>query len=125
MAWLSGHAAVTAAFGGADRVGAVNEPPYPRLRVIDTGGDDRDLRWLIAQDIQVEAYGDLDGAPGKAELRRILYVALGALAELPDQPPAVDYPIITSVRSLRGGGWVPEPTGQPRYLAAVRVYAHP
>lgn len=125
VAWLSTHSEVTASLGGSGRVSAVNEPPYPRLRVLDTGGDDRGLRWLLAQDVQIEAYGDLDGMPGKSELRRILYVALGAVMELPDQPQTVGYPTVTSVRTVQAGGWVPEPSGQPRYLATVRLYVHP
>ncbi len=117
---------MTAALGGSGRVGAFNEPPYPRLRVLDTpGGDDRDLKWLIAPEIQLEAYGDLDGSPGKAKLREILYVALGALMELPHQPPADGYPVITGVASSRSGGWIPEPSGQPRYVTAVRLWVHP
>lgn len=123
--WLGTHPEVTAALGGPGRVNAVNEPPYPRLRVIDTGGDDRGLQWLIATEVQVEAYGDLGGAPGKQELRRILYLALGAVAALPDQPTPEDGPVITAVRSSRTGSWSPEPSGQPRYVGAVRVYSHP
>ena len=125
LSWLAAHPAVTAELGGAGRVGAVNEPPYPRLRLLDVAADDRGLRWLVAPEIQVEAYGDLDGSPGKAALRRILYVALGALQELPDQAPTPGGPTITGVVSSRGGGWVPEPSGQPSYVAAVRVYTHP
>lgn len=125
LAWLEGHAAVTAALGGPGRVGARNEAPYPRLRLLDVGSDDRGLRWLIAPEVQIEAYGDMDGSPGKAELRRILYVALDALMELPDQPTPADTPVITAVVSARGGGWSPEPSGQPRYLTSVRVYTHP
>lgn len=117
---------MTSALGGPGRVGADNEPPYPRLRVLDTtGGADRDLRWLAAQEIQVDAYGDLSGFPGKGELRRILYVALGALMELPEQPPASGFPVVTAVTSTRAGGWLPEPTGQPRYVALIRVFSHP
>jgi hypothetical protein len=123
--WLSGHSAVTAALGGAGRVGLDNRPPYPRLRVVEgTGGDERDLTWLIVCEVQIEVYGDLDGSPGKEALRQALYTALGALAELPGQP-VTQGPVITSVRSSRAGGWVPEPNGQPRYLAAVRVHVHP
>ncbi|MEW9530760.1 hypothetical protein [Microbispora sp. NPDC049125] len=126
LAWLSSHPAVTAALGGPGRVGLYNEPPYPRLRVVDTNaGTDRDLRWLIAPEIQIEAYGDLDGTPGKAALNFILYTALGALKELPEQAAAPGEPVITHVMSSRGGGPVPEPTGQQRYVAAVLVYAHP
>jgi hypothetical protein len=126
LAWLDGHPALVEALGGTGRVGPVNEPPYPRLRVTDPpGGDDRDLRWLISTEVLLEAYGDLDGSPGKAALRRILYLAVGVLAELPGQPYQPGQPVITDVRSSRAGGWVPEPTGQPRYLGSVRVFSHP
>jgi hypothetical protein len=124
--WLLSHPAVTAALGGPDRVGPRNVPPYPRLLLTDgPGGSDRNLRWLIAPLITVAALGDLDGTPGKAELRRILYVALTALAELPDFPTAPGAPVVTQVESAAGVGWSPEPTGQPRYIASVRVFIHP
>lgn len=123
LAWLEEHPQMVAALGGAGRVGARNEPPYPRLRVLDVpGGDDRDLRWLSATQMQIEAWGDMDGSPGKAELRRILYLALGVLTELPEQDGD---PVITAVTSAQAGGWSPDPSGQPRYVAAVRVWAHP
>jgi hypothetical protein len=124
LAWLSGHPVLTAELGGTGRTGALNEAPYPRLRVNHQGGDDRDLRWLIAPEYQIEALDDLDGTTGRARLHRLLYLALGALAELPDQVPAAGDPVITQVTSIRGGGWLPLPTGQGRYLAVVRVYSH-
>lgn len=124
--WLSAHSAVTAALGGPGRVSAYNEPPYPRLRVIDVpGGSDRELTWLIATSIQIEAYADLSGELGKAELRQILYLALGALAELPRQDSPEGVPVITSVMPGASGAWSPEASGQPRYLATVTVYSHP
>lgn len=123
LSWLAGHEAMVAALGPGERVGPYNRPPYPRLRVLDTGGDDRALVWLSGTDVQIEAYGDLDGAPGKAELRRLLYLAFGVLMELPEQPGGS--PVISGVRSLRAGAWSPEPTGQPCYRGAVRVMSHP
>lgn len=124
--WLGNHPAVVAELGGTGRVGLDNVPPYPRLRVVEVpGGSDRDLRWLIIKAIQIEAYGDLSGAPGKAALSRALYVALGALGELPDQAAPESAPIITSIRSSSAGSWSPEPSGQPRYVASVQVYVHP
>lgn len=126
IAHLAGHPAVTAALGAAGRVGLYNAPPYPCLTVTDTvGGGDGDLRWLLSPEVEISAWGDLDNGPGKAELRRILYVALGALTELPERAPAVGEPVVTEVRSSRPGGYVPEATGQPRYLAAVRCWVHP
>jgi hypothetical protein len=125
--WLLSHPDVTAALGGPGRVGSRNEPPYPRVILSDTpGGSDRGLRWLLAPEVTVAVIGDLDGSPGKAELRRILYVVLGALLELPDVPQdAPGVPVVTSVDSSAGGGWSPEPTGQPRYISAVRISIHP
>lgn len=126
LTWLGSHAAVLAALGGSGRVGARNEPPYPRLVVTDPpGGDDRQLLWLMVTAVQVEAVGDLDGTPGKAALNGLLYTALGALVELPDQATPPDGPVITAVRSSVAGGWSPLPTGQPRYVATVLVYSHP
>jgi hypothetical protein len=123
--WLNGHADVLAALGGAGRIGLANEPPYPRVRVFETpAGSDGDLIRLISPEVQIEVYGDLDGSPGKAELRRIMYIVLGALRELPDAEAPFGGPVVTAVRSSRPGGWIPEPTGQPRYVAGVRVYSH-
>lgn len=124
LAWLSGHPAVIDVLGGTGRVGGENVPPYPRLLLTDPDGDDRDLRWLLAPVIQIEALDDLDGSAGKARLRRCLYVALGALKQLPDQEVPPGEPVITEVRGVRGGGWVPLPTGQGRYVASVRVWSH-
>lgn len=126
IGWLNTHSFVLSEIGGPGRVGPDNVPPYPRLRVLEVpGGDDRDLRWLLATAVQIEAYGDLSGAPGKAALRRLLYVALRAVAEIPDQAAPVGGPVITAVSSASAGSWSPEPSGQPRYVASVLVHVHP
>lgn len=126
ISWLGTHPAVTEVLGGTGRVSARNEPPFPHLRVTDPpGGDDRSLRWLMSSAVQVEAMGDLDGTPGKAVLRQVLYTALGALVELPEQDTPEQGPVITAVRSSVAGGWSPLPNGQPRYLAILQVYSHP
>lgn len=126
IAWLDAHPAVTAALGGSGRISALNVPPYPCLMITDPpGGDDRQMLWLMATAVQLEAVGDLDGTPGKAALRLALYAALGALVELPEQVTPPEGPVITAVRSAAAGGWSPLPTGQPRYVATVQVFAHP
>lgn len=114
-----------AALGGGGRVGPYNEPPYPCIRLTDPPGDDRDMRHLIAPLVQVEVYGDPDGSPGKPALRRILYIALQVLKTLPEQDYQRGEPVVTQVTSSGGGGWSPEPTGQPRYIATVRLHMHP
>lgn len=130
--WLSNHAALTDAFGGTPHVGMWNEPPYPAIVVSETGaGSDGALLWQSAPEIQLEVFGDLDGNPGKAALRRLLYTALGALTELAMAPwPYGDdcpagAPVVSWVASSRAGGYVPLATGQPRFVAAVRLYVRP
>lgn len=133
--WLQQHPAVTTSLAGG-HVSMWLEPPYPCLRLTDTtAGSDGDLIWLTSPEIQVEAYGDLDGAPGKQALRALLYTTLGALMELAQAPwpyaggsgddPPSGCPVVTWVQSSRAGGWSPLASGQPRYLAAVRLYCHP
>lgn len=126
LTWLSNSAAVTSALGGSGRVGAYSERPFPRLRVTDVpGGTDDYLTRLIAVRIQLEALGSVDGGPGKEELRRILYTALGALEELPRADPPPAGPVIVRVKPAQAGGYVPETDGRPRYLGQVLVWCHP
>lgn len=125
VAYLGSHPVVLREFGPG-RVGGTADPPYPRIRLTDTpGGSDRDLTWLLEPEVAVEVLGDLDGTPGKAELRRLLYVVLGALADMPFAPAAPGRPVVTSVRSAAAGGWSPTPLGQPRYVATLLVGVHP
>ena len=85
--WLGQHPAMTGVLGAAGHIGMRNEAPWPCLMLTDTtAGSDGDLLRLVSPEIQLEAYGDLDGTPGKAALRAVLYTALGALRELADQP---------------------------------------
>ncbi len=117
---------VTAALGGDNRVRARNEPPYPCAVLTDVPGSDLGLRHLIAPVLQVEVLGDMDGTHGKPQLRRALYTILETIAKIPDTVQAdPTLAVITAVVSTGGGGWVPLPTGQPRYLATVQVYMHP
>lgn len=126
IAYLNGHPAVEAAIGGSGRFSLTNKPPYPHCGVEDTpGGSDRDLRWLIAPELTLKLWGDLDGSPGKAELRRIFWTIIQALRDLPEVPTVPGQPVITAVESNGAGGWSPEPTGQPRYLGRIRLYMHP
>lgn len=127
VSYLRGRADVTAVFGDPARVGKENVPPYPRLRVSNPpSGSDRLLGRLVAAVVRLEALGDLDGTPGSEVLRRGLYVALGALAELPERTPGPGEPIVTYVAANAAGGESPAGGGQPRWLAEVRVYlCHP
>ncbi|GAA4209402.1 hypothetical protein GCM10022252_75880 [Streptosporangium oxazolinicum] len=125
--WVGSHPAVLGVFGGAqDRVGAYSKRPYPRLRITDVpGGTDDMLTRLMAVRVQVEALGEVDGGPGKEELRRIFYTAVGALGELPAAEPTVEGPVIVRIRPAQAGGYLPEADGRPRYLGQVTVWCHP
>lgn len=111
----------------AERVrGDGPRPPYPMVVLgTTTAGDDGDLRWRVAPELLVEAWGDPDGRPGKAALREVLYDTLAVLASLPEQDYGPGEAVVTNVASSAGGGWSPDPTGQPRWVAAVRITAHP
>lgn len=126
IAYLSSHPAVTEALGGPGRISAKNEPPYPHLGVTDTpGGSDLSMQWLIAPEVTLKLWGDLDGSPGKAALRRIFYTILQAVRDLPDQPTAPGQPVITAIGNTGAGGWLPEPTGQPQYTGRRQIFMHP
>jgi hypothetical protein len=126
VARLLTSSAMTSALGGADRVygGDRPRPPYPMLRVGAGTTDNRTLTWLLDDGIVLEAWGDLDGQPGAAELRRILYVAIGVLRDLPDEPAVPGWPVISRA-AFPTASYVPGPGGQPRYLAAGTLTVHP
>lgn len=117
---------VTSLLGDPEQIGTHNEPPYPCVVLSDPPGNDRYARHLIAPVLQVEVIGDLDGTPGKPMLRKILYRVieeLVAFAESEQTDPT--QPVVTGVVPSGGGGYVPLPNGQPRYLATVTMYMHP
>lgn len=122
---------VSEVLGGQGRVGPRNEPPYPMLRLTDPPGDDRALNHLIAPLVQFEMYGDPAATGQKPLLRKALYRVLSEMALLPERQATREFehrdgePWVTAVVSTGGGGWVPEPSGQPRYLATLRLYVHP
>jgi hypothetical protein len=124
-AWLLTRPQVTSRLGNPTQIGAYNQPPYPCVRLTDPPGDDRTLQHLIAPLVQIEVYGDIDGTPGKPALRALLYRVLAEMKQLPDQATEPGDPVVTSIGSSGGGGWSPEPTGQPRYIATVRMHVHP
>lgn len=126
IAYLANNSVVTEALGGPGRVGLKNKPPYPRLGIADTpGGSDLDFRWLSAPELTLKLWGDLDGSPGKAQLRRILFTIVQVIRDIPDQPSVPGQPVITAVRSNGAFGWLPEPTGQPKYEGRIQLFMHP
>ena len=129
--YLAAHPGVTEALGGEGRVASLNEPPYPRIRLNDPPGDDRLMQHLIAPLLQIDLLGDPGLTGQKPSLRRAMYTVLQALRELPEKQALGQWeriagePVVTAVTSTGGGGYVPEPTGQPKYVATVRLYVHP
>lgn len=131
--WLLGDPAVASVLValGADadhieeHITDRNEPPYPHVRLTDPPGDDRFGEHLIAPLVQVEVHGDLAGNQSRGVLREVLYVVLESLHRMPSAEVPAGQPVVTAVQVAGGGGWVPEPNGQPRYLATRRLFVHP
>lgn len=127
LAWLRQHPRVLAEFGDASRVAGTNEAPYPRVMVSPSaGGDDRDLIWLLEPEISVVTYGEPDGTPGQAELRRLHYVVLAAATEIVGWSPPPTIGVTSLVRSSSAARWEAEPlTGEPAWRSTLVMRIHP
>jgi hypothetical protein len=128
LAWLRGHPAVLAAYGDAAHISGVNEAPYPRLYVAPgAGGSDRNLRWLLEQEVALTSFGDVDGTPGQSALRRAHYTALAAAAALPAAAvTSAAQPVVAAVRPSSATRFAPEPgTGQPAWRSTLVLSIHP
>jgi hypothetical protein len=68
--------------------------------------------------------GDLDGTPGKAALYRIAMTAVGALVQWPDADLRSRRPR-GHAGQAQMPGWMPLPTGQPRYVSTATLWMHP
>lgn len=111
----------------ANRVGGPDRPPYPRLlfATVD-GGDDANMRWVYTTPVQITAIGDLDGRPGSAALRGLLYTAVAAVAALPaTEVTDPTLPVWTRFRAPGNASWRPLPGGQPRWQHTVYLTGHP
>lgn len=126
LAYLNAHTGLKDAFGHGDEpfASSRNEPPYPHVKITDTpGGSERALDWLTVPELTIETHADPDGTPGKAALWRLHVLVLQALRDLPKT--AQSGPVVTGMLFTGARGYVPEPTGQPRYLSRVEVPIHP
>jgi hypothetical protein len=125
LAVVRGSAVLLEEFGGADHMSGLNEAPYPRLRIAPSPNvDDRRL-WLTDTEVLVQAWGDVAGHPGgQADLRRLCYLAVDVLYQQ-NYAPYGGGPVIAQVTPT-GVTWSPlTATGQPRWVSAVMVRAHP
>lgn len=124
--YLEVHQDVRDWFGDPGWISDRNEPPYPRLQLLDTpGGVERTRRWLIGREMTLKLFADFDGSPGKKALHDGMGVILDALAELPEVPAVPGKPVITLVEFTGAMGYVPEPTGQMVYMSRVLLWMHP
>jgi hypothetical protein len=126
---LKAHDRLTAELGdgGPEHVSGLNEPPYTHLQIVDSaGGEDGRLLWSTTGEVNVLCWGAPGGGAGKAELRRLLYIAVAWLARLPDLPHIAGMPVVVDVRLVGSARWQPHPaTGQPCYAHTVLVEASP
>lgn len=103
--------------------------PWPACRVYVTpAGSDRQLRWDIEPEVQVELWDAPAEADqlGPAECRRRLYVLLGRIRAMADRDHQPGQVVVSRVTSAVPGTLLPDPTsGQPRWLATLRVVLHP
>lgn len=116
--------------GGSDGETGNVLPPWPCLRVVETGaGSDRRLIHDLAPELQLELWDSPLPSEQLAvsELRRRLYVVLQLLLEVVEQRVwQPGEPVLSYVGSITKGTYLPDPTdGQPRYLATVAAVVHP
>lgn len=110
----------------APRVLGEARPPWPMLQVVaGTAGGTGLLRWTVTGEVLVSAWGPPDRSVGSAALRRLLYMALGVLAELPELPTPAGAPVVADVRLSVPAQPIEEADGQLRWLAGLMVVAHP
>jgi hypothetical protein len=126
FAYLNQHPRIITNFP-VGAVGGINEPPYPHLVVTHAGSTDYAGMWRTETEVQLEVYASaIDNAPGNAELRRLLYLTIGVLVELPYIATfSAGEVVITDVLPSTGGNFVPDITGQGRYMSRVAVSSHP
>lgn len=113
--------------GGADHVSGLNEPPYTHLQVQpSSGGDDGRLLWTVSGEVNVLAWAYPDGRPGRAQLRRLLYLAVTHLARMPDRPHVPGRPVVVDAVAIGTGRFTPDAaTGQLCWAHTLRITAHP
>jgi hypothetical protein len=127
--WLAGHQALTEllaslATGAGRQIGTINAPPYPRLRITDTNGDLGEFRGLSWVSLGIDVFGDLDGRPGKAALRRLAIATAETLHQMTEQP-AVGGCVFSQV-TTNSISWAPlAPGNQPRYVLNTTLWSRP
>jgi hypothetical protein len=127
--WLAGHADLAAlqaelATGEGRWIGTYNAPPYPRLRITDTSADLMLFRGPQDVTLSIDVLGDIDGRPGKAQLRRFAVAVIECLDQLTYVPEAGG--CVFSLATVTGPYWSPlPPANQPRYVLSAQLRSRP
>jgi hypothetical protein len=125
--YLRDHPAVSEVLGGVEHVSGINEAPWPHLSVTEAPqGDLRGLIWSAEHEVTLELVGDPTGAPGQAELwRMVMRLTQIAVAMPEDQDPAPGEPVVSRVVPSGTAAYSPMTNGQPRYVIGVLVTLRP
>lgn len=126
LSWLQSHSGVLAAVGSSAHVTGLVEPPYPHIQVTPgPGGDYRDFVWDIAPDVVISTWGDVDGTPGQAALRRVHHLVLAACVELPRRVHSTGQTVVSSVVPRSAAAVVGSPLGSRGWTTTLTVICHP
>lgn len=125
--WLRAHPEAQDLVGGPEHYSGIMEAPWPHVVLSDgPGGSLRDLTWSAEPEVNVEVYSAPNGAPGSAELRRILVRVLRICRNLSEEQ-LVDFftPVVCRVRPTGGYQMQTLTNGQLRCSAGLLVAIHP
>lgn len=128
LAWFKTHAQVAGLLGDpANHVSGIHEAAWPHLIIGE--GVAADLRagdWDGEYEVAFHLVGHPNGAPGKAELRRLSAKLLSVALRMPDEMPAGPTDVVVS-RARPSGAYVYQPlaSGQPSYHFAALLVMRP
>ncbi len=128
LAWFKAHQQVATLLGDpALHVSGIHEAAWPHLIISE--GVAADLRrgdWDGEFEVAFHLVGHPNGAPGKAELRRLAAKLMAVALRMPDEMPAGPTDPVVS-RAKPSGSYVYQPlaSGQPSYHFAVLLVVRP
>lgn len=128
--WLQNHTPLNELLrehstGDGPVIGSRNEPPFPRLVVVDAmPGTLGTFNGRIRTGLSIEAMGDPDGTPGKGALWKIAVASAEALEQMTREPEVRG--CVFSVVNADLPWWMPlPPVDQPRYRYTATLTSHP
>lgn len=124
--FFTDHPAVTELLGGPGHVSGLIEAPWPHLAVTEAPqGDLRGLVWSAEYEVTLDLVGDPVGAPGQAELWRMMMRLAQIAASMPDEPATPGEPVVSRVVPSGTAAYTPLTNGQPRYVMGVYITLRP